>query len=215
MSYPGSPDLVIPSGGSFRIKNVGKLLSPLSGVMELRGDDGQGARLRVRDGTFNVPSYSFIGGEDTGMYHNQSLSQLELVIDGTRILALSDAPAVNFLNSRHAEYRRTVINDGSGGEIATQSTGGVLTNAGATGPATFVLPLAPAPGQQYTIKRTVDFEVRVQPSGASAIVWSIGKMLDGDYVVLDSFGASITLISDVFSDWMSVAELGTLASGTP
>jgi hypothetical protein len=82
----------------------------------------------------------------------------------------------------------------------------VHTNRGATGTITFTLPASAAAGTIFTFAVQESQELRIDP-GSAAIRDSSGQTAD-KYKHANTIGASIKLIADQNSNWVTIAKYG-------
>lgn len=166
-----------------------------------------GALIRTGD---DVLTYSFRDYPTTGMGLEFGATQLSLFHGGSRRMFLNSGGA-NFQFGSLSEYRKAVFNVGTSvNPVASQGTGTLSTNIGATGVLYWTLPQFPAAGNYYTFVRIDDFPLRIVPGAGGGFIMATGQIPDGNYIELGNVGASVQLVSNSNWDWMVINQQGTV-----
>jgi hypothetical protein len=91
--------------------------------------------------------------------------------------------------------------------LALAESGSVHTNRGAAGLVTLTLPASASQGATFTFAVQAAFELRVDP-GTAAIRDDSGQTAH-KYKSAGTIGASLTLVADANSNWVTIAKNGT------
>ena len=224
-------NFIVSSGDSIIFQDI-RLRSLSSGVLEIDNGIGGPGQINVSSGILNelsvvdfaalggafihkaqdsaaTPTYSFANYPTTGMSTEIGGTQVSLIVGGAAKLSAS-ASSINMRFNRLAEYRKTVANASTTQTPASQNTGNVITNIGAISGIELTLPGSPSAGNLWTFTRVEDFFVRIIPGITDHIITPTGILPDGNYIELGNVGASVTLVANVFGDWMVTSQVGTV-----
>lgn len=106
--------------------------------------------------------------------------------------------------------RRPVLIDADGGAISPALSGGIISNLGAAGAASFDLPPA-TPGLEYIFLVEVAQALRVNPNGTETIaVPSTGvQAAAGKYIEADAIGERVHIACVSAGTWDAISHAGT------
>ncbi|MBE7497082.1 MAG: hypothetical protein HS117_19245 [Verrucomicrobiaceae bacterium] len=180
-----------------------KTVEVQSGVIRLLNDGNlTAAHLRkpcrvVDDHTVGVPAGT---GADR-------LAGILVALDGTTHAWVHVTPEINALL---AGQRRRVIVDADGATLTVGDSGAVISNAGATGAAPFLLPAATV-GLEYIFVVEAAQELRIDPDGTETIALPATgvQQAAGKYIVADAVGERIHIICITAGTWDAISHAGT------
>ncbi len=106
--------------------------------------------------------------------------------------------------------RRAVLIDTDGATLTPAQSGAVISNLGASGAATFVLPPAIA-GLEFIFLVEVAQELRIDPDGTETIALPATgvQQAAGKYIVADAIGERIHIVCVSAGTWDAIAHAGT------
>ncbi len=125
--------------------------------------------------------------------------------DGTGITITDDSIAATGGGSKV----KPVYDHAEDYTLSDDESGSIHTNRGATGIITITLPAAPGTGTFFHFAVQEVQIMRIEP-GANAIRMDIGAS-DGKYKWANAVGECVTLVADVFDDWIPIAHRGSWA----
>ena len=114
------------------------------------------------------------------------------------------------VNAMLAGSRRRVIVDADGATLTAGDHGAVISNAGASGAATFILPPATL-GLEFTFLVEAAQELRIDPSSTETIALPATgvQQAAGKYIVADAIGERISIICLTAGTWDVLFHQGT------
>lgn len=95
--------------------------------------------------------------------------------------------------------------------LGATETGSVHSNLGDGDTLVLGLPAQPPAGTTFTFVRHAAFAFRVDPDTSDSIDWSSSQSETGEYVELQSQGATLTVVFAGGNIWLATEEFGTLA----
>jgi len=177
-----------------------------SGLVRLKSDGNlTAAHLRrpcrvVDDHTVGVPAWT---GADR-------LAGILMAIDGTFAWVLV-VPEINAQLT--GPFRRRVIVDADGATLTAGDSGAIVSNAGASGAATFLLPAATV-GLEFSFVVEAAQELRIDPSGTETIALPATgvQQAAGKYITADAIGERIHIVCITAGTWDALYHQGTFTA---
>lgn len=113
-------------------------------------------------------------------------------------------------NSEIQGWRKAVTADVDGGPVGAAQANSIITNAGATGAATFLLPAAVV-GLEFLFYVLAAFELRIDPNGTETIGLpsSGAQQAGGKYITADAVGEYVHIVCAKAGQWETLDYRGT------
>lgn len=107
-------------------------------------------------------------------------------------------------------WRQAVTADVDGGPVSAAQSNSIITNAGATGAATFLLPAAVV-GLEYRFYVLAAFELRIDPNGTETIGLpsSGAQQAAGKYISANAVGGYVHIVCAKAGQWETLGYRGT------
>lgn len=107
-------------------------------------------------------------------------------------------------------WRQAVTADADGGPVSTAMSNSIITNLGATGAATFLLPAAVV-GLEYRFYVLAAQELRIDPNGTETIGLpsSGAQQAAGKYISADAVGEFVHIVCAKAGQWETLGYRGT------
>lgn len=177
-----------------------------SGVLRLKSDGNlTAAHLRkpcrvVDDHTVGVPA---------GTGADRIAGILMALDDGFAFVLV--VPEINALLT--GPFRRRIIVDADGATLTAGDSGAIISNAGASGAATFPLPPA-TPGLEFTFVVEAAQELRIDPNGTETIALPATgvQQAAGKYITADAIGERIHIVCITAGTWDVLYHQGTFTA---
>jgi len=155
----------------------------------------------------DVGGFGIGGSVITGMFDEFSGAQTGFYHGNNRIFFMN-AAGINLQERQLLQFLKGVTSSTVGGAVATQSTGGLFDNIGATGVITFNLTDGGQRGHIHEFYNMAGFPMRLNPGSGAHFITPTGVMTDNTYLELTSVGAYVRVVKNVQLDWMVVGQLG-------
>jgi hypothetical protein len=180
-----------------------KTVEVKSGLLRLKSDGNlTAAHLRspcrvVDDHTVGIPAGT---GADR-------IAGILMAIDGSFAWVLV-VPEIN--TQLTGPFRRRVIVDADGATLTAGDSGAIVSNAGASGAAPFLLPAATV-GLEFTFVVEAAQELRIDPSGTETIALPATgvQQAAGKYITADAIGERIHIVCITAGTWDVLYHQGT------
>lgn len=110
-------------------------------------------------------------------------------------------------------FRRKVLVDADGASLEVSESGMIVSNAGASGAATFVLPPATV-GLEFIFLVEAAQELRIDPDGTETIALPASgvQQAAGKYIVADAVGERIHIACLTAGTWDAISHAGTFTA---
>lgn len=176
----------------------------------LQADDGNAAAPGINLGTANTGFY----GVTTNVVISADGNQMVTVNPSGVTISSNASVGLNMSSGQVLAYKRDIEDVTANNTIGTSECSRIYTNVGAVGARAHTLPVGEA-GMQFTFMVAAAQNIEIDPQASDHFIYSGGAMADGEKLISNTIGSSLTVTCISDGNWFVTGEQGTWVEETP